>query len=596
MLSNRKGINSGAAYSPDGTQDRAHDELPRQSRDLHARSRRRTTVTRLTKSFGFDVDPSWSPDGEELAFVSSRTGMPDGLQHERGRHRRDSASPSPAATTPRRPGRRRNNKIGFAGWIDGHFDVFIMNPDGTNIERLTKDQGNNEDPHFSPDGDFVVFSSNRTGSKNIYVMNVDGTFVKTPDLRPGQLRLAEVVRQPPAGDFLGRNDLETAFLQRRSESGGQNEGAAFFGELDELKSECHQLKGSAATYGFEKPSRDRAGQRISSSPRDMPIASQPSSGSSPRWKTRSPGKSSPMRLGDRENSWPIRTASSSSTEPAPPSRARARSSRRCRRPRSAASRLRETIARSDLDPDARRGSLLRHRERRPAEGTQRRARSALRLGPSLARFPARPSIATAPRRRSGRRHHRQDRSPARSTSASPAASSPSARSARSSARKPPTSSRTSPARRPPAQKLCSMLSKFKPSAPRAACARHQGTHDRPHHGPVRRSHGPRVQGRRARSRTSTRSKAITRPRNAWERGFYKTHVVPVATPDGKVVDATPTSAPTRRVEKLSTPAARLLQGRHDHRRQREPADRRRLGRAADDASPRPASSSCSPWA
>jgi hypothetical protein len=72
----------------------------------------------------------------------------------------------------------RNNKIAFAGWIDGRFDIFIMNPDGTTIERLTKNQGNNEDPAFSPDGNFVVFSSNRTGQRNIYVMNVDGTFVK----------------------------------------------------------------------------------------------------------------------------------------------------------------------------------------------------------------------------------------------------------------------------------------------------------------------------------------------------------------------------------------------------------------------------------
>jgi TolB protein len=53
-----------------------------------------------------------------------------------------------------------------------------MNEDGDNLERLTRDQGSNEDPHFSPDGNFLVFSSNRTGQKNIYVMNADGTGVK----------------------------------------------------------------------------------------------------------------------------------------------------------------------------------------------------------------------------------------------------------------------------------------------------------------------------------------------------------------------------------------------------------------------------------
>ena len=68
-----------------------------------------------------------------------------------------------------------------------------MNPDGTNIERLTKGQGSNEDPYFSPDGEFIVFSSNRTGQKNIYVMNVDGTFVKRLTFGLGNCDSAEMV-------------------------------------------------------------------------------------------------------------------------------------------------------------------------------------------------------------------------------------------------------------------------------------------------------------------------------------------------------------------------------------------------------------------
>jgi acetyl-CoA acyltransferase len=40
--------------------------------------------------------------------------------------------------------------------------------------------------------------------------------------------------------------------------------------------------------------------------------------------------------------------------------------------------------------------------------------------------------------------------------------------------------------------------------------------------------------------------------NAWERGFYRTHVVPVATPDGKVVDKDTDIRPDTSVEKLGT--------------------------------------------
>ena len=176
MLSNRKGINSGASYSPRSDLIALTMSFLGNP-EIFTFNRATSQVTRLTNSFGFDVDPSWSPDGSKLAFVSSRSGMPmvfsmnaDGSNPQRltyaGRY---NATPS---WSP------RGNKIAFAGWLDGRFDIFIMNPDGSNIERLTKNQGNNEDPSFSPDGNFIVFSSNRTGGQNVYVMNVDGSFTK----------------------------------------------------------------------------------------------------------------------------------------------------------------------------------------------------------------------------------------------------------------------------------------------------------------------------------------------------------------------------------------------------------------------------------
>jgi hypothetical protein len=56
-----------------------------------------------------------------------------------------------------------------------------MNSDGTGLERLTdakKASGKpafNEDPTFSPDGRQVMYTSNRTGKKQIYIVNIDGT-------------------------------------------------------------------------------------------------------------------------------------------------------------------------------------------------------------------------------------------------------------------------------------------------------------------------------------------------------------------------------------------------------------------------------------
>lgn len=175
-LSRKKGINSGASYSPDGKYVAlTMSYLGNPEIFLLDLATRKTQ--RLTHSYGFDVDPSWHPSGKQLAFVSSRTGKPMVFSmNSSGKSvRRLTYAGRYNATPYWSP---QNNKIAFAGWIDGRFDIFIMNPDGTKIERLTKNQGNNEDPTFSPDGNFIAFSSNRTGTKNIYVMNIDGTYVK----------------------------------------------------------------------------------------------------------------------------------------------------------------------------------------------------------------------------------------------------------------------------------------------------------------------------------------------------------------------------------------------------------------------------------
>lgn len=176
LLSNRKGINSGAHYHPSG-KSIALTMSFLGNPEIFSLDRKTRRATRLTKSWGFDVDPAWSPDGKKLAYVSSKTGKPmifvmnaDGSSKKRltyaGRYN------STPAWSP------QSQKIAFAGWLDKGFDIFTINPDGTNIQRLTKKQGSNEDPDFSPDGNFIAFSSDRTGKRNIYVMNVDGSYVK----------------------------------------------------------------------------------------------------------------------------------------------------------------------------------------------------------------------------------------------------------------------------------------------------------------------------------------------------------------------------------------------------------------------------------
>ena len=54
---------------------------------------------------------------------------------------------------------------------DGGTDIYVMDVDGTDRERLTTDDAYDLDPAWSPDGQRIVF--NRSG--NLVVANADGT-------------------------------------------------------------------------------------------------------------------------------------------------------------------------------------------------------------------------------------------------------------------------------------------------------------------------------------------------------------------------------------------------------------------------------------
>lgn len=66
-------------------------------------------------------------------------------------------------------------KIVFSSNRDGNDEIYVMNPDGSVQTRLTNDAGSDQHPSFSGDETRIVFSSTRDGNSEIYVMNADGS-------------------------------------------------------------------------------------------------------------------------------------------------------------------------------------------------------------------------------------------------------------------------------------------------------------------------------------------------------------------------------------------------------------------------------------
>ena len=179
LILGRKGINSGAVFTHDGTglylslSFQGNTEI--YNYDLKTRRTRR-----ITKHFAVDVDPSINNREDQMAFLSSRSGSAmiytlDPRSTEKDVKRISFVGKFNA--TPRFS--PDGKEMIFSSWSENNvFDLYRINSNGTNLVRLTRSFGSNESPSYAPDGQLVVFSSQRVLSsrkavQNLYVMDRD---------------------------------------------------------------------------------------------------------------------------------------------------------------------------------------------------------------------------------------------------------------------------------------------------------------------------------------------------------------------------------------------------------------------------------------
>jgi Tol biopolymer transport system component len=124
---------------------------------------------------------SWSPDGKRIAFVSDSGYLPETDVHRSEIYLiNPDGSDLVGLTEP--PNSDENpvwspdgSRIAFVSTRDGNPEIYLMQADGSGVVRLTADAGNDHYPTWSPDGERLAFVSDRGGNGDVYVIGADGS-------------------------------------------------------------------------------------------------------------------------------------------------------------------------------------------------------------------------------------------------------------------------------------------------------------------------------------------------------------------------------------------------------------------------------------
>jgi len=102
-------------------------------------------LRKLTDDVFSDLEPAWSPDGQDLVFVSDR---------------KENVEP-----------KEMRRSVRMVNFDYRTTDIYRVHKDGSSMERLTTSPHNETSPTWTNDGKYLLYVSDKSGIANIYYLN-----------------------------------------------------------------------------------------------------------------------------------------------------------------------------------------------------------------------------------------------------------------------------------------------------------------------------------------------------------------------------------------------------------------------------------------
>jgi hypothetical protein len=179
-LSGEGGDDTSPVWSPNGQQI-AFVSLRDGNREIYIMDSQGGDAVNVTRHPADDWTPAWSPDGTKLAFSSFREGSweifvldtacfntPETCPERMTQLTTDGNGSLSPAWSP------DGSRLAYNSKANGNWDIYTMNMDGTDVRQVTVTPDNDLAPVWSPDGSQLAYESNQDGNVEIYVIGANG--------------------------------------------------------------------------------------------------------------------------------------------------------------------------------------------------------------------------------------------------------------------------------------------------------------------------------------------------------------------------------------------------------------------------------------